>query len=109
MKKKAFMFAAGVSAIFFLILGYNQAAYSKGDLSTTRRACKDGLITQKTVVLKDESGDHFGTRNVIFLKGDVTLDEIDELIFDGKQRPIISIFKVRTRSDAIHHLEVETQ
>ena len=82
---------------------------TKGIRSTTTSIDIPAFITQKTVVLKDESGDHFGTRNVIFLKGDVTLDEIDELIFDGKQRPIISIFKVRTRSDAIHHLEVETQ
>lgn len=82
---------------------------TKGIRSTTTTTDVPAFITQKTVVLKDESGDHFGTRNVVFLKGDVTLDEIDELVFDSKQRPIISIFKVRTKSDAIHHLEVETQ
>ena len=82
---------------------------TKGVRSTTTSTDVPAFITQKNVVLKDESGDHFGTRNVVFLKGDVTLDEIDELIFDSKQRPIISIFKVRTTSDAIHHLEVETQ
>ena len=65
------------------------------------------FITQKAVVLRDESGDHFGTRNVIFLKGDVTLNEIDELVVDNKQRPIANIFRARTRSAAIHHLEVE--
>lgn len=80
---------------------------TKGVRSTTTTFNVPAFITQKTVVLKDESGDHFGTRNIIFLKGDVILNEIDELIFDGKQRPIISIFRVRTRSDAIHHLEVE--
>jgi hypothetical protein len=82
---------------------------TKGVRSTTTSTDVPAFITQKNVVLKDESGDHFGTRNVVFLKGDVTLDEIDELVFDSKQRPIISIFKVRTKSDAIHHLEVETQ
>lgn len=78
-----------------------------GVRSTTTVANVPAFITQKTVVLRDESGDHFGTKNVIFLKGDVTLDEIDELIVDGKQRPIANIFRVRTRSVAIHHLEVE--
>lgn len=67
------------------------------------------FITQRTMVLKDESGDHFGVQNLVFLKGDVTLSEIDEIIFDGKQRPIIGIFKVRTKSNAIHHLEVAVQ
>ena len=52
MKKKAFMFAAGVSAIFFLALGCNQAIYSKRDPSTTRRACKNELISQNTLVAK---------------------------------------------------------
>lgn len=78
-----------------------------GVRTTTTVTNVPAFITQKTVVLRDESGDHFGTRNVIFLKGDVTLDEIDELIVDGKQRPIANIFRVRTRSVAIHHLEVE--
>lgn len=82
---------------------------TKGIRSTTTTTDVPAFITQKTVVLKDESGDHFGTRNVVFLKGDVTLDEIDELIVDSKQRPIVSIFRVRTRSAAIHHLEVEVQ
>lgn len=78
-----------------------------GVRTTTTVTNVPAFITQKTVVLRDESGDHFGTRTVIFLKGDVTLDEIDELIVDGKQRPIANIFRVRTRSAAIHHLEVE--
>ena len=82
---------------------------TKGVRSTITSTDVSAFITQKTVVLKDESGDHFGTRNVVFLKGDVTLDEIDELIVDSKQRPIVSIFRVRTKSDAIHHLEVEVQ
>lgn len=82
---------------------------TKGIRSTTTTTDVPAFITQKTIVLKDESGDHFGTRNVVFLKGDVTLDEIDELIVDSKQRPIVSIFRVRTRSAAIHHLEVEVQ
>ena len=80
---------------------------TKGIRSITTSTNVPAFITQKTVVLRDESGDHFGTRNVVFLKGDVTLDEIDELIVDGKQRPIANIFRVRTRSVAIHHLEVE--
>lgn len=67
------------------------------------------FITQKVVVLRDESGDHFGTKNIVFLKGDTTINEIDELIVDEKQRPITKIFRVRTRSAAIHHLEVEVQ
>lgn len=80
---------------------------TKGVRSTITTFNVPAFITQKAVVLKDESGDHFGTRNVVFLKGDVTFDEIDELVVDGKQRPIVSIFCVRTKSDAIHHLEVE--
>ncbi|MCK4498889.1 hypothetical protein KAU11_00150 [Candidatus Babeliales bacterium] len=67
------------------------------------------FITQKTVVVKDEIGDHFGTRHVIFLEGDTVIDEADELIVDGKQRPIVDIFKVRDTSTVIHHLEVEVQ
>ena len=82
---------------------------AKGVRSTITSTDVPAFITQKTVVLKDESGDHLGTRHVVFLKGDVTLDEIDELIVDSKQRPVVSIFRVRTKSDAIHHLEVEVQ
>lgn len=67
------------------------------------------FITQKTVVVKDEIGDHFGTVHIIFLEGDTIIDEIDELIVNGKQRPIVSIFKVRDTSTVIHHLEVEVQ
>lgn len=67
------------------------------------------FITQKTVVVKDEIGDHFGTRHVIFLEGDTVIDEADELIVDGKQRPIVDIFRVRDTSTVIHHLEVEVQ
>ena len=52
LKKRAFMLAAGVAAIFILILGYNLVAYSNGDPSATRRAYKYGLISQKTVVSK---------------------------------------------------------
>ena len=78
-----------------------------GVRSTTTVTDVSAFITQKTVVLRDEAGDHFGTRSVVFLKGDVTLNEIDELIVNGKQRSIANIFRVRTRSNAIHHLEVE--
>ena len=80
---------------------------TKGVRSTTTTSDVSAFITQKTVVLKDESGDHFGARDVVFLKGDTVLNEIDELIVDSRQRPIVSIFRVRTKSDAIHHLEVE--
>jgi len=51
-KKKAFMFAAGVSAIFIIFLGYNLIAYSSGNLAATQRAYKYGLIDQKTFVSK---------------------------------------------------------
>ena len=71
-----------------------------GVRSTTTVTDVSAFITQKTVVLRDEAGDHFGTRNIVFLKGDVTLNEIDELIVDNKQRPIANIFRARTRSAA---------
>ena len=67
------------------------------------------FITQKTIVIKDEVGDRFGTGHVIFLGGDTVIDEVDELIINEKQRPIVNIFKVRDTSTVIHHLEVEVQ
>lgn len=80
---------------------------TKGVRSETLVPDVAAFITQKTVVLKDETGDHFGTRHLIFLAGDTVLNEIDELVVDDKQRPIANIFRARTRSAAIHHLEVE--
>lgn len=82
---------------------------TKGVRSTTITSDVNAFITEKTVVLKDELGDHFGTRHLIFLNGDVTLDEIDEIVIDGKQRPIINIFRARTKSRVVHHLEVEVR
>lgn len=82
---------------------------TKGVRSETIVLDEPAFVSQRTIVLQDELGDHFGTKHVIFLRGDITLNEIDELVVNDKQRPIISIFKVRTTSDAIHHLEVETQ
>jgi len=52
LKKKAVMFAAGVSAILIIFLGYNLIAYSSGNLAATQRAYKYGLIDQKTFVSK---------------------------------------------------------
>lgn len=82
---------------------------TKGVRTTTKTSDVPAFITQKTIVLKDEMGDHFGTRHLIFLAGDTTLDEIDEIVVDSKQRPIVGIFRVRTKSSSIHHLEVEVQ
>lgn len=82
---------------------------TRGVRTTITKSDVPAFITEKTVVFKDETGDHFGTRHVVFLKGDVTLSEIDELIIDDKQRPIVGIFRVRSGSNAIHHLEVEIQ
>ena len=82
---------------------------TKGVRSTTTTLDVPAFITQMTVVLKDESGDHFGVRDVVFLKGDVVLNEIDELIVDSRQRPIVKLSYVRTKSNAIHHLEVALQ
>ena len=80
---------------------------TRGVRTTTTTSDVPAFITQKTVVLKDEAGDHFGTRHLIFLAGDTTLDEIDEIIVNGKQRPIVDLFRVRSKSQAVHHLEVE--
>ena len=52
LKIGAFMLAAGVSAIFILILGYNLIAYFNGNPAATRRAYEYGLLSQKTVVSK---------------------------------------------------------
>ena len=82
---------------------------TKGVRSEVVESDVSAFITQKTIVVKDEVGDHFGTGHVIFLEGDTVIDEVDELIVNGKQRPIVDIFKVRDTSTVIHHLEVEVQ
>ena len=80
---------------------------AKGIRSETMESDVSAFITQKTSVIRDEAGEHFGTGHLIFFAGDVTLDEDDELIIDGKQRPITDIFKVRDTSNIVRHLEVE--
>ena len=82
---------------------------TKGVRTTTQTSDVPAFITQKTVVIRDELGDHYGVRDVVFLKGDVVLNEIDELIIDNKQRPIVNISRVHTKSSVIHHLEVVVQ
>ena len=64
------------------------------------------FVTEKEVLYRDAQGDHFGTKTIVFLKGDAVVEEKDELIIEAKQRPIVSIHPARDLTSVVHHLEV---
>lgn len=80
---------------------------TKGVRSTTTTADVAAFITEKEVLYRDAQGDHFGTRTVVFLKGDAIVEGKDEIVVEGKQRPIVNIHAARDLTSAVHHLEVE--
>ncbi len=82
---------------------------TKGIRTTVTAEDVPAFITQTEGVFRDEQGDHFGTKTIVFLAGDVDIDMDDELIVDGRQRPIANISKERGLSTEVHHLEVELQ
>lgn len=65
------------------------------------------FITHRKAIVRDVRGDIPQNRTVVYLLGNTVLDEGDEIIVDGRQRPIEQITLVRGKTSVIHHLEVE--
>mgnify|MGYP001105170554 CR=1 FL=1 len=80
---------------------------TKGVRSMTITTDVAAFLTEKEVLYRDAQGDHFGTRTIVFLRGDTDVEEKDELIIEGKQRPIVNIHAARDLTPIVHHLEVE--
>jgi len=65
-------------------------------------ACR---IQERKITFKDALGNHLATETIVFFAPDAVINNGDELIIDGLQRPIKKIWPARDRN-AVHHLEV---
>lgn len=77
-----------------------------GSRSTTTVEDVAARITSRTKVVRDSGGDRYSSVTIIWFKPDQDINGQDEVVVDGKTRPVAEIVKARGKS-GIHHLEVE--
>lgn len=74
--------------------------------STTTVEDVAARITSRMRIIRDAGGDRFVSATIVWFKPDQDIDGQDEVVVDGKTRPVAEIVKARGRS-GVHHLEVE--
>lgn len=79
---------------------------ARGDRSVTITSGVSACVASVSDVHRDASGIHYETNTLIFLKPDEVITEKDEIIVDGKYRPVAGIEYCRD-STGIHHIEVK--
>ena len=78
----------------------------KGVRSTSTVTNQPAFISNGEKVVVDRLGSHLIKYTKIYMKPDTDINLGDELLFDGRTRPIKNILKSRNLA-GIHHLEVE--
>jgi len=64
------------------------------------------FVSERKMIVQSATGNRLDVATVVFLSGDETIAEGDEIIFDGEQAPVIRLLARRTgRSSTIHHYE----
>lgn len=81
---------------------------TRGVRSETITSDVAAYVSERKVVRRNESGDLYEMlRTLIFLAGNTVIAEDDNVIVEGKTRPVVHIHPARTKRTGIHHLEVE--
>jgi len=61
-------------------------------------------VAEKRELIRTAAGDRLASNTVVYLKHDANVSEQDEIIVDGKQRPIVKLVHARDEA-GVHHLE----
>lgn len=61
---------------------------------------------QKHINAKDATGNHWIAADLLLFAADADVEADDEVIFDGKQRPIASVVKPTNHRGNVTHIEV---
>jgi len=71
---------------------------SKGSRTTSTTTGIAAFVFERLKAKREGYGDQESTETVVFLEPDQTISEIDEIIVDGIQRPIVEIHKPKDLS-----------
>ena len=79
---------------------------SAGSRSVTTVEDVPARITSRIRVARGVGGDRQISKTIVWFKADQDITEKDEVVVDGKTRPVSQIVRARDKVE-IHHLEVE--